>query len=37
MIDGIGMCGGCRVSVGNEIKFVCVDGFEFDGYLVDFD
>ncbi len=37
MIDGTGMCGGCRVTVGDEIKFVCVDGPEFDGYLVDFD
>jgi ferredoxin--NADP+ reductase len=35
MIDGTGMCGGCRVSVGNETKFVCVDGPEFDGHLVD--
>jgi ferredoxin--NADP+ reductase len=31
------MCGACRVSVGNEIKFACVDGPEFDGHLVDFD
>ncbi len=37
MIDGTGMCGGCRVSVGNKTKFVCVDGPEFDGHLVDFD
>ncbi|HUV07797.1 MAG TPA: sulfide/dihydroorotate dehydrogenase-like FAD/NAD-binding protein [Spirochaetia bacterium] len=37
MIDGTGMCGGCRVSVGGESKFVCVDGPEFDGHLVDFD
>ncbi|MEK6647109.1 MAG: sulfide/dihydroorotate dehydrogenase-like FAD/NAD-binding protein [Candidatus Firestonebacteria bacterium] len=37
MIDGTGMCGGCRVSVGKETKFVCVDGPEFDGHLVDFD
>ncbi len=37
MIDGTGMCGGCRVTVGNETKFVCVDGPEFDGHLVDFD
>ncbi len=37
MIDGTGMCGGCRVSVGGETKFVCVDGPEFDGYLVDWD
>ncbi|MDQ1279803.1 MAG: hypothetical protein QG670_1065 [Thermoproteota archaeon] len=37
MIDGTGMCGGCRVTVGNSTKFVCVDGPEFDGHLVDFD
>ena len=37
MIDGTGMCGGCRVTVGGEMKFVCVDGPEFDGYKVDFD
>ncbi|MDR2134896.1 MAG: sulfide/dihydroorotate dehydrogenase-like FAD/NAD-binding protein [Treponema sp.] len=37
MIDGTGMCGGCRVTVGGEIKFVCVDGPEFDGHKVDFD
>lgn len=37
MIDGTGMCGGCRVSVGDETKFVCVDGPEFDGHMVDFD
>lgn len=37
MIDGTGMCGGCRVTVGNETKFACVDGPEFDGHLVDFD
>lgn len=37
MIDGTGMCGGCRVSVGGESKFVCVDGPEFDGHAVDFD
>ncbi|MCF8240491.1 MAG: sulfide/dihydroorotate dehydrogenase-like FAD/NAD-binding protein [Melioribacteraceae bacterium] len=37
MVDGTGMCGGCRVSVGNEAKFVCVDGPEFDGHKVDFD
>ncbi len=36
MIDGTGMCGGCRVSVGGETKFACVDGPEFDGHLVDF-
>lgn len=37
MIDGTGMCGGCRVSVGGETKFTCVDGPDFDGHLVDFD
>ncbi|MGO8678768.1 MAG: sulfide/dihydroorotate dehydrogenase-like FAD/NAD-binding protein [Limisphaerales bacterium] len=37
MVDGTGMCGGCRVAVGNETKFACVDGPEFDGHLVDFD
>ena len=37
MIDGTGMCGGCRVTVGNKTKFVCVDGPEFDGHEVDFD
>ncbi|MBQ3052599.1 MAG: sulfide/dihydroorotate dehydrogenase-like FAD/NAD-binding protein [Clostridia bacterium] len=37
MIDGTGMCGGCRVSVGGEIKFACVDGPDFDGHKVDFD
>jgi len=37
MVDGTGMCGGCRVTVGGEAKFVCVDGPEFDGHLVDFD
>jgi ferredoxin--NADP+ reductase len=37
MVDGTGMCGGCRVNVGNEVKFVCVDGPEFNGHLVDFD
>lgn len=37
MIDGTGMCGGCRVSVGGEVKFACVDGPDFDGHLVDFD
>jgi ferredoxin--NADP+ reductase len=36
MIDGTGMCGGCRVTVGDEQKFVCVDGPEFDGHKVDF-
>ena len=37
MVDGTGMCGGCRVTVGNETKFGCVDGPEFDGHQVDFD
>ena len=37
MIDGTGMCGGCRVSLGNETKFACVDGPEFDGHKVNFD
>ncbi len=37
MVDGTGMCGGCRVTVGNKVKFTCVDGPEFDGHLVDFD
>ena len=37
MIDGTGMCGGCRVRVGGETKFACVDGPDFDGHLVDFD
>ena len=37
MIDGTGMCGGCRVSIGGQTKFVCVDGPEFDGHLVDWD
>lgn len=37
MIDGTGMCGGCRVMVGGELKFACVDGPEFDGHSVDFD
>lgn len=37
MVDGTGMCGACRVTVGGETKFVCVDGPEFDGHLVDFD
>jgi glutamate synthase (NADPH/NADH) small chain len=36
MVDGTGMCGGCRVRVGNENRFTCVDGPEFDGHLVDF-
>ena len=37
MVDGTGMCGACRVMVGDEVKFACVDGPEFDGHLVDFD
>ncbi len=37
MIDGTGMCGGCRVLIGGETRFACVDGPEFDGHLVDFD
>jgi NAD(P)H-flavin reductase len=37
MVDGTGMCGGCRIKVGNEVKFACVDGPDFDGHLVDFD
>ena len=37
MVDGTGMCGACRVIVGGEVKFACVDGPEFDGHLVDFD
>ena len=37
MIDGTGMCGGCRVSVGGKMKFACVDGPDFDGHQVDFD
>ena len=37
MVDGTGMCGACRVTVGDEVKFACVDGPEFDGHLVDFD
>ena len=37
MIDGTGLCGGCRISVGGEMKFACVDGPDFDGHLVDFD
>ncbi|MDQ0204922.1 sulfide/dihydroorotate dehydrogenase-like FAD/NAD-binding protein [Pectinatus haikarae] len=36
MVDGTGMCGGCRVQIGEEIKFACVDGPEFDGHMVDF-
>ena len=37
MVDGTGMCGACRLLVGGEVKFACVDGPEFDGYKVDFD
>ena len=37
MVDGTGMCGACRITVGGEVKFACVDGPEFDGHLVDFD
>lgn len=37
MVDGTGMCGGCRITVGGETKFACVDGPEFDGHKVDFD
>lgn len=37
MVDGTGMCGGCRVTIGNQMKFACVDGPEFDGHTVDFD
>jgi len=37
MIDGTGMCGGCRVSIGAETRFACVDGPEFDGHLVNFE
>ena len=37
MVDGTGMCGACRLVVGGEVKFACVDGPEFDGHLVDFD
>ena len=37
MIDGTGMCGGCRITVGGQVKFACVDGPEFDGYQVNFD
>ena len=36
MVDGTGMCGGCRVTVGGKIKFACVDGPEFDGHQVDY-
>ena len=37
MVDGTGMCGGCRVEIGDETRFTCVDGPEFDGHLVDWD
>jgi NAD(P)H-flavin reductase len=37
MVDGTGMCGGCRVKVGDQVKFACVDGPDFDGHVVDFD
>ena len=37
MVDGTGMCGGCRVTVGDQVKFACVDGPDFDGHQVDFD
>ena len=37
MVDGTGMCGGCRVTVSGQMKFACVDGPEFDGHAVDFD
>ena len=37
MVDGTGMCGACRVTVGGETKFTCVDGPEFDAHLVDFE
>ncbi len=37
MVDGTGMCGGCRLTVGGEVKFACVDGPEFDGDMIDFD
>ncbi|EJW13287.1 putative pyridine nucleotide-linked oxidoreductase [Rhodovulum sp. PH10] len=37
MVDGTGMCGGCRVKIGDDVKFACVDGPDFDGHLVDFD
>ncbi|KZL88769.1 sulfide/dihydroorotate dehydrogenase-like FAD/NAD-binding protein [Clostridium magnum] len=37
MVDGVGLCGGCRVTVGGETKFACLDGPEFDGHLVDFE
>jgi ferredoxin--NADP+ reductase len=37
MVDGTGMCGGCRVNIGGDVKYACVDGPEFDGHKVDFD
>ncbi|MBI2318680.1 MAG: hypothetical protein HYU75_17240, partial [Betaproteobacteria bacterium] len=37
MVDGTGMCGGCRVKIGGQVKFACVDGPDFDGHKVDFD
>ena len=37
MIDGTGMCGGCRLTVDGKVKFACIDGPDFDGHLVDFD
>ena len=37
MVDGTGMCGACRITIGGKTKFVCVDGPEFDGHQVDFD
>jgi hypothetical protein len=37
MVDGTGMCGSCRVTVGGEVRFACVDGPDFDGHQVDFD
>jgi len=37
MVDGTGMCGGCRIKIGNQVKFACVDGPDFDGHQVDFD
>ena len=37
MIDGTGMCGGCRLTVGDKMKFACIDGPDFDGHKVDFD
>ena len=37
MIDGTGMCGGCRLTVGGKLEFACVDGPDFDGHQVDFD